>query len=92
MNQFPVQLFFKLLTLSLLLALCSSVYAESVTNLYEAEVPVSGQSAEARTKGIRDAFAGVLVKVSGDSSLRDNSDLAQLLKRASGLVQQYRYK
>ncbi|MET0008102.1 MAG: DUF2066 domain-containing protein [Candidatus Thiodiazotropha sp. 6PLUC4] len=92
MNQFPVQLFFKLLTLSLLLALCSSAYAESVTNLYEAEVPVSGQSAEARTKGIRDAFAGVLVKVSGDSSLRDNSDLAQLLKRASGLDQQKRYK
>ncbi|MES9861971.1 MAG: DUF2066 domain-containing protein [Candidatus Thiodiazotropha sp. LLP2] len=92
MNQFPVQLFFKPLFLALLLAVCSSAYAESVTNLYEAEVPVSGQGAEARTKGIRDAFAGVLVKVSGDSSLRSSPDLAQLLKRASGLVQQYRYK
>lgn len=76
----------------MLSGMCSSASAESVTNLYEAEVPVIGQGAEARAKGIEDAFAGVLIKVSGNSSLRDNPEFAQLLKRGSGLVQQYRYK
>ena len=92
MNQLPVRLFTKLLSVVLLVVACSSVDAETVTNLYEAEVPVSGLGADARTKGIRDAFAGVLVKVSGDSGLLDNPDFAQLLKRAPGLVQRYSYK
>jgi hypothetical protein len=74
------------------MAVCSWVGAESVVNLYESETPVSGQSAQARAKGIHDAFANVLVKVSGDRSLLDNPNLAPLLKKASGFVQQYRYK
>ncbi|MET0026979.1 MAG: DUF2066 domain-containing protein [Candidatus Thiodiazotropha sp.] len=78
-----------LLLLSLLLP---EAWAETVNNLYEAEVPVIGQSSEARAKGIREAFAAVLVKVSGDRTLVNNPDLGGLLNRASGLVQQYRYK
>jgi uncharacterized protein len=66
--------------------------AETVSNLYEAEVPVSGQTSEARAQGIREAFAAVLVKVSGDRSLVNNPDLSGLLNRASSLIQQYRYK
>ncbi|MET0067740.1 MAG: DUF2066 domain-containing protein [Candidatus Thiodiazotropha sp.] len=66
--------------------------AETVNNLYEAEVLVTGQSSEARAEGIRDAFSRVLVKVSGDRTLANNPDLGSLLKRASGLIQQYRYK
>ncbi len=78
-----------LLLFSLLLP---NAWAETVNNLYEAEVPVTGQSSEARANGIREAFAVVLVKVSGDRTLVNNPDLGSLLNRASGLIQQYRYK
>jgi hypothetical protein len=92
MNRYVALIFYNWLLLVLTLSLCSSASAESVSNLYEAEVPVSGQGAAARAKGIKDAFAGVLVKVSGDSGLLANPDIAQLLNKGSGLVQQYRYK
>ncbi|MCU7929191.1 MAG: DUF2066 domain-containing protein [Candidatus Thiodiazotropha sp. (ex Codakia rugifera)] len=79
-----------LLMVALLIAPVAS--AEMVENLYEAQVPVFGQSAEARASGIRKAFSRVLVKVSGDRSLLNNPDLNGLLKKAAGLIQQYRYK
>ncbi|MCU7934876.1 MAG: DUF2066 domain-containing protein [Candidatus Thiodiazotropha sp. (ex Dulcina madagascariensis)] len=66
--------------------------AEPVGNLYEAEAPVLGQRADARAVGLRDAFAKVLVKVSGDRGLLNQPDLGRLLNKASGFVQQYRYK
>ncbi len=78
----------------LLAALCLAtvVQAETVNNLYEAETPVMGQSGEARAAGIRDAFAQVLIKVSGDRGLLSNPQIGELLKRASSYVQQYRYR
>ena len=78
--------------LLLALSLVSAAQAETVGNLYEAESPVMGQSGEARADGIKDAFARVLVKVSGDRSLLSNPEVDQLLKRASSYVQQYRYR
>ncbi|MCU7905235.1 MAG: DUF2066 domain-containing protein [Candidatus Thiodiazotropha sp. (ex Epidulcina cf. delphinae)] len=78
--------------LLLAVALSVPVSAEPVDNLYEAETPVSGQSADARATGLRNAFAKVLVKVSGDRSLPNQPDLDRLLNKASGFVQQYRYK
>jgi hypothetical protein len=65
--------------------------ADRVANLYEAEVPVNGQSADTRADGIRNAFLSVLVKVSGDRGLLNNPDVSALLGRASAYVQQYRY-
>ena len=92
MNQSRWLFFFRCWLFALAMATFCSASAESVGNLYEAETPVLGQGAEARAKGIRDAFAGVLVKVSGDRGLLDDPDLAPLLNKASGFVQQYRYK
>ncbi|MEW8264057.1 MAG: DUF2066 domain-containing protein [Candidatus Thiodiazotropha taylori] len=92
MSRFPLAPICNWLFLALLLGSYSVVHAEAVTNLYEAEVAVFGQGGEARSKGIREAFAGVLVKVSGDSGLLDDPQVEQLLKRGSRLVQQYRYK
>jgi hypothetical protein len=92
MSRFPLPLICNWLLLALLLGSYTSVRAEAVSNLYEAEVAVSGQGGEARSQGIRKAFASVLVKVSGDSSLLDNPEVGQLLNRGSRLVQQYRYK
>ena len=65
------------LMVALLLAL--SAQAETVTNLYEAEIPVSGQGGEARAEGIRKAFAQVVVKVSGDRGLLSNPQVGTLL-------------
>lgn len=70
----------------------TAVRAETVSNLYEAESPVVGQGSEARAEGIRDAFARVLVKVSGDRGLLSNPEIDKLLQRASSYVQQYRYR
>ncbi len=75
-----------------LLLLAPAVQAETLSNLYEAEVSVVGQASEARTEGIRDAFAQVLVKVSGDRGLLSNPEIGSLLQRASSTVQQYRYR
>lgn len=66
--------------------------AEQVGNLYEGEVPVTGQSSETRAAGIQQAFALVLVKVSGDRGLLSNPQIDGLLQRASSYVQQYRYR
>ncbi|MEJ2618729.1 MAG: DUF2066 domain-containing protein [Candidatus Thiodiazotropha sp.] len=92
MSRFPLPFIFNWLLLAWLLGSYASVRAEAVSNLYEAEVAVSGQGGEARSQGIRKAFASVLVKVSGDSSLLDNPEVGPLLSRGSRLVQQYRYK
>jgi uncharacterized protein len=75
-----------------MLLVTSVAQAEMVNDLYEAEAPVAGQDGEARAAGIRDAFAQVLVKVSGDRGLLSNDEINSLLKRASGYVQQYRYR
>jgi hypothetical protein len=72
--------------------LASVSQAETVRNLYQAESPVMGQSGEVRAAGIQNAFAQVLVKVSGDRGLLSNPEIGQLLKRASSYVQQYRYR
>ncbi len=74
------------------LLLAPPLQAETVGNLYEAETPVAGQGSEARADGILEAFAQVLVKVSGDRALLSNPDIDKLLKRASSYVQQYRYR
>lgn len=75
-----------------ILLLTSVVQAETVNNLYEAESPVVGQRSDVRAEGIRDAFAQVLVKVSGDRGLLSNPGINKLLAQASSYVQRYRYR
>jgi len=76
----------------LILPAVPAVQAELVGTLYEAQAPVMGQSGDARAAGIKQAFAQVLVKVSGERSLLANPQIDTLLKRASGFVQQYRFR
>jgi hypothetical protein len=85
---------FQIIHFSLLaiLLMAQGVQAEQVGNLYEAEVPVLGQSAEARADGIKNAFARVLVKVSGDRALLSSPEINSILNRASSYLQQYRYR
>jgi len=66
--------------------------ADVVRNLYEAEVPVSGQSRAEREEVVREALKEVLVRISG---LNDASTLAadeELVRKPSRFVQQFRYR
>lgn len=80
-----------------LLALClglfgGTVQAANVDGLYQAETPVEGQGTEQRNLAIRDAFAKVLVKVTGSRRALERPDLAAELKAAPRYVQEYRYR
>jgi hypothetical protein len=79
-------------SLALLLILSGVALGEDVPDLYVAETPVLGQGSEARASGIRETFAKVLVKVSGDPSLPGKSGLSKALKQANNYVQQYAYR
>ena len=79
------------LAFPLLLLLHTVVHAEAVNDLYTAETPVKGQGAEARSTGQREAFARVLVKVSGDRSLPGKSAIARELSKANSYIRQYSY-
>ena len=76
----------------LLLLLSTGIWGEQVADLYTADSPVSGQGAEARAEGLREAFAKVLVKVSGDRALPGKSAMAKELAKATSYVQQYAYR
>jgi hypothetical protein len=80
-----------ILVLATLLS-ASLANAERVVNLYEAAVPVQGQSAQSRAGGIRAAFASVIVKVTGDRRLTSHPQISAILNKASSYVQQYRYQ
>jgi len=68
------------------------VRAEMVTDLYTAQTPVVGQGTEALAGGQREAFAKVLIKVSGDRGLPDKSAMAKELNQANRYVQRYSYR
>lgn len=69
----------------------ATVFAAKVADLYDAEVPVIDQGAEARAAGLREALATVLLKVSGRMEL-PRQGLGQVLDRAQQIAQQYRYR
>lgn len=60
-------------------------------NLYSAKTPVASQSATDRNLALSEALNQVLIKVSGDLSVRDHEALQALVANAAGYVVQYRY-
>lgn len=72
------------------LAAVLPAHAALVPGLYEARVPVSDQSSSARTAALQQAFAAVLVKVTGARSVPPS--LTAALGDAGHYVQQYRYE
>lgn len=66
--------------------------AAEVRDLYEAEVVVADQQAEARQQAMRDGLAEVLVRATGYSATAQDPALADLLGNAPRYVQQYRYR
>ena len=81
-----------LCTLAAILWMAAAVPARAalVTGLYEARVPVTDQSASARSAALQQAFATVLVKVTGARSVP--APLSATLGDAAHFVQQTRYE
>lgn len=69
----------------------NTAWAVRVSSIYQAEIPVSSQSAEERTRVIQSALKQVLVKVSGKTAILDNPKLAPQLTNASTLMQEFSY-
>ena len=69
-----------------------SVKAEIVDNLYSASWPVDDQSSDVRQRAMTNAFADVLVRVSGHYSVLDNSAIKSSLSNAQDYMRQYSYK
>ncbi|MCW8829531.1 MAG: DUF2066 domain-containing protein [Gammaproteobacteria bacterium] len=75
-----------------LLILASPLQAIEPRQLYHAEVEVPDQGGQARTTGMEQAMAEVLVKVAGTRRVHEDETLATAMRSASRYVQQYRYR
>ncbi|WP_461522078.1 DUF2066 domain-containing protein [Porticoccus sp.] len=78
---------------ALLWAACFSlvVNAASVTNLYEALVPVADQSVAERSRALRVGLGTVLVKVTGNSAVLADPEILQAMAGAKDFVTEYGY-
>jgi len=80
-----------LLWLTAALAIPLSSQAVEVSGLYGAETAVTGQGRAERRSTARQLLQEVVLKVSGDPSVASAKQLKPLYKKASRLIQQYRY-
>lgn len=63
----------------------------TISDLYEAEVPVENLQPESRKPAIRTALGQVLIKITGDRYAPRNPALLPLLQRAENYVREYSY-
>jgi len=70
----------------------SIAQAVVVSGLYEAEVPVSDQSASSRKKNMAAVLRAVLIKLTGDRQVPSRNGVAELLGSADQYVQQFEYR
>lgn len=77
---------------SFLAILCVGIAsAVEVDDLYEAQIPVSGQAEAERLRALTAAFEAVLVKVTGRRDVVSDPGIAPALRRPMSYVQQYLY-
>jgi hypothetical protein len=81
-----------LVLVSLYICQATLVQAAVVSGLYEAEVPVTDQSAESHKKGLSSALLEVLIKLTGDRQIQGRPVTAELLRSPEQYVQQYKYQ
>ena len=67
------------------------VNAAQVAALHAAQVPVADQGDAERERGFRAGLGLVVVKLTGQRTALADPGVAQLLTRASGLIEQYNY-
>lgn len=68
-----------------------SAFAVKMTNLYHADLPVSSQSDDERAQAVRQGFAQLLIKLTGNPDIEKNPDIKDAMKRADYFVQEYSY-
>ena len=72
--------------------LLSPAYALEVEGLYQAKVPVVGQTREERLEVYPAALAQVVVKLTGNQAVPEMPQLSGFMARAVSLVQQFHYE
>lgn len=76
--------------LCLLLGLAQTLPAAA--NLFYEEVEITDESAEARQDAIASAFHKVLIKLTGNSKIKNHKGVPGLLKKSPDYVSQYSYR
>jgi hypothetical protein len=78
-----------------LMLLClwtANIPAEPVEDLYRAETIVTGVEEPERSRGLRETFAEVVVKLTGDPRVAKDPVLTPLLQRVGDLVERIEYE
>lgn len=78
-------------TFAALLLAAAPLRAEQVVDLYTAEVLVATQSAADRERAAREAFAALVVRVSGDTGAMEQSAVREASRRAQDFVYEFNY-
>ncbi len=63
-----------------------------LANLYQSQISVSDQSESQRLKVAPEALRNVILKVVGNRTVLNNTDISSLLQQSEQLVQQYQYR
>ncbi len=71
---------------------CPQAYAIKVDGLYQSSVPVENESAQLRKIALKQALTNVLIKLTGDRDIPNNTNVDDILQRPERFVQQFRYK
>ncbi|TDF41609.1 DUF2066 domain-containing protein [Alteromonadaceae bacterium M269] len=69
----------------------SAVFADVVTGLYDAVTRIESQSQSAQSRATRQGMEQVLVKVSGDQNILQNSDIRAHVRRANDYLLQFNF-
>jgi hypothetical protein len=80
-----------LITISLFFLLPILTFAVTVSNLYDAELPVISQDSEVRARAIEQGFIQVLSKVSGDTQIKKSLILKVGQQKAMDYLEEYSY-
>ena len=72
--------------------LATESFAAEVANLYQSPVPVVSQSEQERQQLAPQVLRQVILKVVGDRSALDVTDLSPVMNQANSLVQQFQYE
>jgi len=72
--------------------LATESFAAEVANLYQSPIPVVSQSEQERQQLTPQALQQVILKVVGDRSALDVTDLSPVMNKANQLVQQFQYE
>lgn len=83
--------FSSLLAWILVLFIPCSSYAVRVVNLYQTQMPVVAQTYDVREQAVQQAFAHVIMRLTGDPVAINNPKVQENLSKANYFVQEYSY-